>query len=126
MYWAMYWAVRGAGGRPGQFRMTMMEIADWNERYRSGSRAAEDLDAAPTPLVVEMAKRLADDRPLTAAQPALRALDLACGAGRNALWLAQHGWDVTAVDAAPSAVTILRERAAHSGLAAGVATGLSL
>ncbi len=103
-----------------------MEIADWNERYRSGSRAAEDLHAAPTPLLVEMAKRLADDRPRAAAQPALRALDLACGTGRNALWLAQHGWNVTAVDAAPSAVTILRERAAHSGLAAGVATGVSL
>jgi SAM-dependent methyltransferase len=27
-----------------------------------------------------------------------RALDLACGEGRNAVWLAQHGWHVTAVD----------------------------
>lgn len=27
-----------------------------------------------------------------------RALDLACGEGRNALWLAERGWDVTAVD----------------------------
>jgi SAM-dependent methyltransferase len=27
-----------------------------------------------------------------------RALDLACGAGRHARWLAAHGWDVTAVD----------------------------
>ncbi|MFI5714691.1 class I SAM-dependent methyltransferase [Nocardia sp. NPDC051750] len=27
-----------------------------------------------------------------------RALDLACGEGRNALWLATHGWQVHAVD----------------------------
>src|SRR5665213_4320610 len=30
--------------------------------------------------------------------PPGRALDLACGSGRHALWLAEHGWDVTAVD----------------------------
>jgi SAM-dependent methyltransferase len=27
-----------------------------------------------------------------------RALDLACGSGRHSLWLAERGWDVTAVD----------------------------
>ena len=27
-----------------------------------------------------------------------RALDLACGSGRHARWLIEHGWDVTAVD----------------------------
>lgn len=30
--------------------------------------------------------------------PAGRALDLAAGEGRNAIWLARHGWQVTAVD----------------------------
>lgn len=29
-----------------------------------------------------------------------RALDLACGSGRHAVWLASQGWDVTAVDIA--------------------------
>lgn len=27
-----------------------------------------------------------------------KALDIACGEGRNALWLAEQGWDVTAID----------------------------
>src|ERR1019366_1044472 len=30
-----------------------------------------------------------------------RALDLACGEGRNAVWLAEHGWQVTEVDFSP-------------------------
>ncbi len=31
-----------------------------------------------------------------------RALDLACGSGNNAIWLADRGWNVTAVDRAPA------------------------
>lgn len=30
-----------------------------------------------------------------------RALDLACGAGRHAAWLAERGWEVTGVDLVP-------------------------
>ena len=30
-----------------------------------------------------------------------RALDIACGEGRNAIWLARQGWEVTAVDFSP-------------------------
>ena len=33
-----------------------------------------------------------------AGMPPRRALDLACGEGRNAVWLAQQGWSVTGVD----------------------------
>ena len=83
-----------------------MEIRSWDERYRSGERAAEDIEAAPTPLLVEMAKRLT---------PA-RALDLACGSGRNALWLAEQGWSVTAVDGSPAAMEILRSQASSRGV----------
>ena len=83
-----------------------MDLRGWNECYRSGARPAEDLEAAPTPLVVETAQRLASGK----------ALDLACGAGRNALWLAQLGWNVTAVDGAPAAIEILRRRAADQGV----------
>ncbi len=86
--------------------MLDMEIRDWNERYRLRERAAEDLDAAPTSLVVATAAKLVPGK----------ALDLACGRGRNALWLAEHGWDVTAVDGAHVAIEILRSRALERGL----------
>jgi len=83
-----------------------MEISGWDERYRSGVRAAEDLDAVPTPLLVETAKKLAPGK----------ALDLACGTGHNALWLAAQGWSVTAVDGSPVAIEILRSRASERGV----------
>lgn len=83
-----------------------MELHNWNDRYRLRERPAEDLDAAPTPLLVGTASAL----------PPGKALDLACGAGRNALWLAEHGWEVTAVDGAPAAIEILRTRAMERAL----------
>ncbi len=45
----------------------------------------------PRPFVEEIARDLSPGR----------ALDLACGNGRNAIWLAERGWRVTAVDIAP-------------------------
>jgi SAM-dependent methyltransferase len=78
-----------------------MDIRGWDERYRT-----EDLEAAPNPLLIETAQRL---------QPG-KALDLACGTGRNAVWLAAQGWSVTAVDGAPTAIEILRRLASDRGL----------
>jgi tellurite methyltransferase len=46
---------------------------------------------SPSPLLVETAGKLKPGR----------ALDLACGTGRNAIWLAEQGWQVTAVDRSP-------------------------
>ncbi|HUK17185.1 MAG TPA: class I SAM-dependent methyltransferase [Bryobacteraceae bacterium] len=69
---------------------------DWDEHYLD----AANLDFAPEPLLVMAADLL----------PAGKALDLACGPGRNALYLAGLGWRVTAVDRSPAAVRMLRER----------------
>jgi SAM-dependent methyltransferase len=80
-----------------------MDLAAWNLRYRSGERANEDVEAPPTKLLIDTAARMKPRK----------ALDLACGTGRNALWLAKHGWQVTAVDGADSAIEILRHRAAE-------------
>jgi len=50
--------------------------------------------------------------------PAGRALDLACGEGRNAVWLAQRGWEVTGVDFSVVGIEKARmlaaERAVHA------------
>jgi tellurite methyltransferase len=82
-----------------------MEIKDWDKRYRLREHAS-DFEAGPTPLVIKTASALRPGR----------ALDLACGAGRNALWLAEHDWRVTAVDGAPTAIEVLRHRAVERDL----------
>jgi|KBSMisStandDraft_5_1062788.scaffolds.fasta_scaffold248965_2 tellurite methyltransferase len=48
----------------------------------------------PSPLLVETTRQLKPGR----------ALDLACGTGRNAIWLAERGWQVTAVDRSPVSI----------------------
>jgi SAM-dependent methyltransferase len=52
----------------------------------------------------------------TEALPPGRALDLACGEGRNALWLAARGWRVTAVDFSQVALARGRAVAEERGL----------
>ncbi len=80
-----------------------MDIAGWEEKYRSGDRGTED---APTILVVEVAQKHAPGT----------AIDLACGAGRNALYLAERGWAVTAVDGSERAIELVQLRSAERGL----------
>ena len=41
-----------------------------------------------------------------------RALDLGCGTGTNVAFVADHGWDVTGVDAEPIALDVAREKIA--------------
>lgn len=48
--------------------------------------------------------------------PVGRALDLGCGEGGDAVWLAEHGWRVTAVDISPSAVARGAAGAAQRGV----------
>ena len=48
--------------------------------------------------------------------PAGRALDLGCGTGTDAIFLARHGWDVTGVDMVPKALAIARRDAAAAGV----------
>ena len=73
-----------------------MDAADWDERYRGSD------------LVWGLAPNRWVERE-TAPLPPGRALDLACGEGRNAVWLAARGWSVTAVDF--SAVGLAKGRA---------------
>jgi len=45
-----------------------------------------------------------------------RALDLGCGTGTDAVYLAQHGWEVVGVDFVPKAIDIAKKRAHGAGL----------
>ncbi len=45
-----------------------------------------------------------------------RALDVACGEGRNAVWLAERGWEVDAVDFSKVAIERARELASQRGV----------
>jgi SAM-dependent methyltransferase len=80
-----------------------MKREDWDRRY-----AASELvwSAGPNRFLAAEAAEL---------EPG-RALDLACGEGRNALWLAERGWHVTAVDFSQVAIDKGRRIAAERGL----------
>ncbi|MDT4924540.1 MAG: hypothetical protein QOG01_2253 [Pseudonocardiales bacterium] len=73
-----------------------MDAAAWDERYRSLDSV---WGAAPNRFVEQELSDLAPGR----------ALDLACGEGRNAIWLASLGWQVIGVDF--SAVALEKARA---------------
>lgn len=77
-------------------------MTKWDERYKQG----EHLNDKPHPLVVEFAAKLKPGR----------ALDMACGVGRHALYLAERGWQVTAVDSSKVAIEMLLERASKLSL----------
>jgi tellurite methyltransferase len=73
-----------------------MGMTSWDERYRRG----EHLNDSPADLLVQF----------TSAQTPGSALDLACGPGRNAIFLARQGWRVTAVDSSVVAIGILTKQ----------------
>lgn len=77
-------------------RPRIMDADAWDERYRG-----TDLlwGVEPNRFLREEVETLSPGR----------ALDLACGEGRNAVWLATRGWDVTGVDFS----TVALEKAAE-------------
>lgn len=58
-----------------------------------------------------------------APRPGARALDLGCGPGRNAIWLARQGYEVDAVDLSPTAIAWGQERAAGADVDVRFVTG---
>ena len=84
--------------------MTKLSRDEWDDRY-----ATTELiwGAGPNQFLVREVAELAPGK----------ALDLATGEGRNAIWLAKRGWDVTGVDFSAVALGKAREIAADVGVA---------
>ncbi|MDR7172053.1 SAM-dependent methyltransferase [Nocardia kruczakiae] len=75
----------------------------WEQRYRDSDRV---WSGNPNPLLV---RETADLRPG-------RALDLGCGEGADAVWLAGQGWQVTGVDISQTALERAAAHAERAGL----------
>jgi 2-polyprenyl-3-methyl-5-hydroxy-6-metoxy-1,4-benzoquinol methylase len=87
----------------------------WNQRYGAGAYQER---LHPSELVAKcLPQILATQRAAVGPRAPLRALDLACGAGRNALYLAEHGYRVDALDIAAEALARGSTRAKAKGLA---------
>jgi len=76
----------------------------WEDHYRRHDRVWSGRANA---VLVEVAGAL----------PAGRALDLGCGEGGDAIWLAQQGWQVAAVDVSATALARAESEAAAAGVA---------
>jgi SAM-dependent methyltransferase len=87
---------------------TMFEEEAWEERYRAKPSI---WSGKPNPQLVAEAAGL----------PAGRALDVGCGEGADAIWLAERGWQVTAVDISTVALGRAAEHAGAAGLAERIA-----
>ena len=83
--------------------MSEDERQRWDERYATGEYRAR---IRPTPLLEEWSGVNAPGR----------ALVVACGPGRNALYLAEHGFDVVGVDVSEVAIGQARTAADDRGL----------
>lgn len=75
----------------------------WNAKFLAGEAQLTD----PDPLLLEACVGLAPGR----------ALDLGGGAGRHAIWLAQHGWHVVLADVSDEGLALAAQRASEAGVA---------
>jgi SAM-dependent methyltransferase len=79
------------------------EVARWN-RILTAEKPV--FNTAPNEFLVQMARLRKPGK----------ALDVGMGQGRNAIWLAQQGWDVTGFDPAEKAVELARANAGRLGV----------
>ena len=83
--------------------MSDKERAIWNERYADG---AYENRTYPNAILKEWIEFL----------PKRKALDVACGAGRDSIFLAQNGFDVTGIDISSVALAHAKIRAQQERL----------
>ena len=89
--------------------MSKADRVKWDERYRTGAFAERP---HPSVLLEAWVSRL----PNGCGRSSGRALDLACGAGRNSLFLARHGFEVTGIDVSSEGLKRAAASAEREGL----------
>jgi len=82
-----------------------MNRNEWDDRYRTGNLPWDRTTAC---------EHLAWAIAAFAVAPG-KAVDIGCGTGTNAIWLAQHGFEATGVDISARAVEMARAKAADAG-----------
>ncbi len=84
-------------------RTRELDAQHWNDYFAAKNPA---FNPHPNAFLIEMVK----------GRPPGKALDVAMGEGRNSLWLAQQGWEVTGFDIADKAVASANEQAGKLGV----------
>ena len=79
----------------------------WNRRFLSEDSFLGKRPSSFLTREIESIKRMASGR---------RALDIACGEGRNSIYLAQHGFQVTGLDISDVALAKARQRSEQKGV----------
>jgi SAM-dependent methyltransferase len=102
-------AILYCGLAPIPFPGLNMQIAEIDEIYRNTPLEKIPWNIETPPEVLTKLVASGKVRPC-------RAIDLGCGAGNYAVWLAGLGFEVTGVDSSPTAIRIASERAAKTGV----------
>src|SRR5262245_1000151 len=84
----------------------MDNLEHWQNRYQTGNTPWDT--GRPSTMLMQV---VAEEKIAPC-----RAIDLGCGTGTNAVWLAQQRFSVAGVDLSPLAIDEARERAADAGV----------
>ena len=85
----------------------MSEFEHWQGRYETGNIPWDS--GHPSTMLMQV---IAEEK----IKPC-RAIELGCGTGTNAVWLAQQGFEVVGVDLSPLAIDRAKRKAAEAGVA---------
>lgn len=80
----------------------MTDYRDWDNDYKTNPALPWDI-GTPAPELIAVAPTLE--------LPTKKVLEIGCGTGTNAIWMAQQGYDVTATEVAPTALELAKKKA---------------
>ena len=101
--------------------MSAEDRQKWDQRYQAADFEVGSPSAVVQRLIQRMLASLVAENADPAGQAAahrhrLKVLDVAAGAGRHSVWLAQQGWDVTALDISAPGLELAAARARDAGV----------